>query len=256
MSQDRAVNCEPLVSVVTVCLNAAPTIAATMESIRCQAYQDLEWVVIDGGSTDGTREFLERHRAMISHLASERDGGIFDAMNKGVRAARGQWLLFLNADDELADPAVLQDMSRHLRGASEAVAVVYGDVRYTDGTRTWSRRFDWITRNNLLFGDLCHQAVFARRSAFQALGEFDASLQLNGDYEWLLRVFASCFEVRYVPRAVATFFAGGRHSRDLRRLVAERRVVRRRFAPRAVLALGALRLRVGLRLRRWFGEST
>ena len=256
MNRDRAASGGPLVSVVTVCLNAASTIAATMESLRSQRHQDFEWVVIDGGSTDGTREFLHQHRAMIAHFASEPDGGIFDAMNKGIRAATGQWVLFLNADDALADPAVLHDLSRQLRAAGEAVAVVYGDVLYTDGARTWLRRFDWITRKNLLFGDLCHQGMFARRSAFQALGEFDATLELNADYDWLLRVFSSPFEVRYVPRVVATFFAGGRHSRDPGRLMTERLMVRRRFATPSELVFGEFRFRVAQKLSKWFRRLT
>lgn len=246
----------PLVSVITVSFNAAQTIRATMDSLDVQVCRDFEWVVIDGGSTDGTREFLERHRARMSHFVSEPDAGIYDAMNKGIRAATGQWLLFLNADDVLADPAVLLDMSQHLRAVSQDTGVVYGDVYYTDGTRKWLRTFHWVTRRNLLYGDLCHQAVFAHRSAFQLFGEFDANLRINADYEWLLRVFKSRLCTRYVPRVVATFSVGGMHGRDRQFLAAERLAVRRRFATRPRLAVGEFLLRVELKLRKSFGQAT
>jgi glycosyltransferase involved in cell wall biosynthesis len=246
----------PLVSIITVCFNAAPTICATMDSLDAQVCRDFEWIVIDGGSTDGTREFLEAHQARIAHFVSEPDAGIYDAMNKGVRASTGQWLLFLNADDVLADPAVLLEISPMLRDAGGDTGVVYGDVYYTDGTKKWRRTFHWVTRRNLLYGDLCHQAVFARHWAFQLLGEFDATLRINADYDWLLRVFRSPLRIRYVPREVATFSVGGMHGRDRRFLADERLAVRRRFASRGRLLVGEFLLRVELKLRKMMGQTT
>lgn len=246
----------PLLSIITVCFNAAQTIRATMDSLDAQVCRDFEWVVIDGGSTDGTREFLDGHRGRMAYFVSEPDAGIYDAMNKGIRAATGQWLLFLNADDVLADPAVLSDMRAHLRDAGEDTGVVYGDAFCTDGTRKWLHRFHWVTRRNLLYGHLCHQTVFARQSVFKGLGEFDTSLRVNADYEWLLRVFRSPLRCRYVPRVVATFFVGGMHGRDRRLLVEERLLIRRRFATRARLAVGEFLLKVELKLRKTLGQAT
>src|SRR5687768_5526342 len=93
----------PVISVITVVFNGAALLERTIKSVRAQTLQDIEYIIIDGGSTDGTQEIIEKHRDAIDVFVSEKDAGIYDAMNKGLRAAKGEYVLFMNAGDELFD---------------------------------------------------------------------------------------------------------------------------------------------------------
>ena len=99
-------------SIITVCFNAIQTLPATAASLAAQRGADYEWVVVDGASTDGTAEWVRAQGDAVSRFVSEKDGGIYDAMNKAVSMARGEWGYFLNADDRLADPEVLAEWAR------------------------------------------------------------------------------------------------------------------------------------------------
>ncbi len=134
-------------------------------------------------------------------------------MNKGVRHSSGRWVYFLNADDRLADERVFYDVFAAIRSAQENLALVYGNVIYTNGEHTWQRRFHWVNRRTLLHGDLCHQAVFARRELFDRIGPFEVALRINADYDWLLRAFRSGERTLYLARNIAIFFQGGMHTR-------------------------------------------
>ena len=100
-------NTLPLISVITVCYQAAESLQKTILSVRQQYYQPLEFIVVDGGSTDGTRDIIARHQDIITRWVSEPDGGIYDAMNKGVSMATGEWVIFMNAGDTFAANNVL-----------------------------------------------------------------------------------------------------------------------------------------------------
>src|SRR5512139_2191450 len=118
---------KPLVSVVTVCYNAAGTIAATLDSVRAQTWRPLESVVVDGGSKDGTLDIVARYADVTGTVVSEPDGGIYDAMNKGIDLARGDILHFLNADDSFVDDGVIE-AALAVFIAEPEVDLVYGDA--------------------------------------------------------------------------------------------------------------------------------
>ena len=99
-----------LISVVTVCYNAADTIEKTMLSVLNQTYHDIEYIIIDGGSTDGTVEIIRKYADRIAYWVSEPDKGIYDAMNKGIKVATGEWINFMNAGDEFVDANVLDKL--------------------------------------------------------------------------------------------------------------------------------------------------
>ena len=117
-----------LISVITVCYNAERTIEHSLRSVAEQEFGELEHVVIDGGSTDGMVDAIRRHGARVSTLVSERDGGIYDAMNRGLRRARGEFVLFLNADDQYADRDCVTDLASAL--AASGAESAYGDSAY------------------------------------------------------------------------------------------------------------------------------
>ena len=121
----------PFISVIVVCKNPGPPLRTALQSIWAQREISLELIVIDGASSDGSREWLEAESARIAVLRSEPDGGVYEAMNKGMAAARGAWVLFLGADDRLASDATLFDAALHLGKSAAGVAV--GESVYDDG---------------------------------------------------------------------------------------------------------------------------
>lgn len=120
----------PLVSVVTVCYNAKATIEGTMLSVLNQSYENIEYIVVDGGSYDGTVEIINRYKDKLTCFISEKDKGIYDAMNKGIKAATGEWILFRNSGDYFADKDVVKNM--FIEEIDDNVIVLHGDCRVFD----------------------------------------------------------------------------------------------------------------------------
>lgn len=243
----------PVFSIITVTFNAADALPRTIRSLQQQSLRGLsEWVVKDGGSRDGTVALAQA--AMPDVLSSSPDVGIYDAMNQAVAAASGKWLYFLNAGDEFADQHVLADVAACIQAHPDA-DVVYGDVIYFGNQGDRRRRFHWVTRRRLLFGDLCHQAVFVRCSLFRRIGPFDSTLRWNADFDWFLRAFRTGARLHYMERDIARFDDSGAHVQAGPRSEAERNLVRARYLPSPVWKLGNLALRVELKLRRLAGQT-
>lgn len=182
---------------------------------------------------------------------SEPDKGIYDAMNKGVRMARGEYVFFLNSDDALHDANVLADVARAL-ALQPATDLLYGNVVYTYPSRKVLRTFAHINGRTLPFEDLCHQAAFARRALFDSVGTFDTGFRLNADYDWLIRVFRSGAHTRWLDRRIAQFTVGGAHTQDARKLADERRRVRLQYMSPFMLGLGDVLRRLRHRYHRHF----
>lgn len=244
----------PKFSIITVCFNSAATIEPTLRSVEAQTWPGIEHVLIDGGSTDATLDIVRRNKGRISTVISELDKGIYDAMNKGIAKAHGDIIYFLNSDDELCDPGVVEDFAVRFAQQPE-VGLMYGNVYYRDAKTARHVKFDKITRRNLVYSHLCHQAVFARRQLFETIGLFDQSYPINADYDWFLRVFRSRVATLYVDRDVAMFTAGGRHSVDIQKLQMERRRVRLQYMHPVRFALGNAIYRAGNKVRRFLGET-
>jgi len=249
-----AASTTPWLSVVTVCFNAGSVLPGTVTSLRAQQANGVEWVVVDGASTDGSAEWLRALQP--ARFVSEPDHGIYDAMNKAVALATGEWVFFLNAGDAFADTSTLADVVATLQASQGAVPdVLWGDVLYVGTGGTRRKRFHWVTRRRLLFGDLCHQAVFVRRDLFSRVGPFDATLRWNADFDWFVRAFRAGARLRYLPRDIARFDDGGAHVQAGARSEAERDTVRARYMPLPLWRLGNLALRSELKLRRIFGQT-
>lgn len=206
-------------SIITVTWNAATHLEKCIQSVAAQSCPDHEYIIVDSASTDGTQALVERHRATVTQFVSEPDDGIYDAMNKGIARARGDYLLFLGADDYLYDRDVLCDATRFLAENRE-VDFAYGniEVREADGTKTVFRPpppEDAL--EFMVCGCLPHQASFARRDIFDRLGRFDLRYKVAADYDWFLRVLGSPeSRVRYFNRIITSYFSEGL-SNDLAR---------------------------------------
>jgi glycosyltransferase involved in cell wall biosynthesis len=172
---------EPTISAVTVCLNAASVIEATVRSVLAQDYPRVEYLVVDGGSTDGTVDIIRKYSARIAAMASAPDSGVYDAMNKAIDMASGDYLLFLNAGDVFASPHVLGVAARNADAD-----VVYGDFEYWSGVRNGRVTAD-IDK-----GVFNHQCMLYRRSLHQTFGKYFA---VNGftaaDYLFFMHLRAS-----------------------------------------------------------------
>ena len=169
----------PRITVVTVCRNSAASIERTLQSVLAQDYADFEYVVIDGASTDGTLEILHRHAGRIAALVSEPDRGVYDAMNKAVRLARGEYLLFMNAGDVFAASDVLSAVA-----AQADADVLYGDFEYMGRPGRVSADMDRGVFN--------HQCVLYRRSLHATHGEYvDVQGLTAADYLFFMRLRAS-----------------------------------------------------------------
>jgi len=214
------------VSIITICRNEEKLIEETCRSVAAQVFDDFEWLVVDGASTDGTLEILERYRRHMSYFVSEPDGGIYEAMNKGIRAAKGEYLLFLNGGDSLADPLVLQRLFRYetdnpllvpMQPALKA-DIVFGEiVARENGFLPWPGLPIGPRRLGLMYfkmHTLSHQAVFIRKSLFERIGLYDANYTTAGDYEWFLRaILRRRASYEYVPLVVSIFNFEGTSAR-------------------------------------------
>lgn len=243
----------PKFSIITVCFNAMAVLPDTMKSLRDQSYSNYEWVVIDGASTDGSTEWLQQQSPNI--YISERDKGIYDAMNKAIGSARGEYLFFLNAGDRFADKNVLRDTATALDSANTPVDCLYGDVVYFGARGERRKRFHWLTRQRLLFGDLCHQAAFVRHDLFEKFGKFDLSLRYNADFDWFIRIFRGGVRLQYLPRDIANFHDAGAHVLAHEASETERNLVRARYLSRPLWLAGHWALRVEFKFRRWLGQE-
>lgn len=198
-------------SVVTVAFQAEATIARAAASVIGQqgAGFELEYIVVDGASADGTLAALEPFRDRIDRLISEPDRGLYDAMNKGWQAATGDVVAFLNADDVYADECVLERVSAAFR---EGVEGVYGDLVYVDGERVTRHWVSGTYRPGAFKAGWMppHPTFFARRDAFEKWGGFRLDLRSAADYELMLRfIHVHGMRLAYLPEVLVRMEVGG-----------------------------------------------
>ena len=198
---------------VTVAFNAVHTIEDTVRSVADQAYSKVEHILVDGASTDGTLEIIARHRDKLARVISEPDQGIYDAMNKGVHAASGDVIGFLNADDVYAHQHVLtvvaETMERHHLDA------LFGDVGFfqSDNPGRMVRRYSSarFRPDRIGWGWMpAHPALFLRREVFQKVGPFRTNYRIAGDFEFVARAFGKqSLRYRHLPEVLVQMRMGG-----------------------------------------------
>jgi len=207
------------ISIVTVALNARETIADTLGSVAAQTHADVEHIVIDGGSTDGTLDVVGRYRDRLARVVSEPDRGLYDAMNKGIRLASGEVVGTLNADDVYADRSVLETVASAF--ADPDLDALYGDLVYVDRNDT-SRVVRYWTSCDYRDGLFergwipAHPTFFVRRRVYERYGLFDTRYHYHADTELTLRFLAVAhIRSRYLPRIMVRMRLGGHTNRSL-----------------------------------------
>lgn len=188
----------PTISVITPCLNARTTIQRTMDSIAAQTKQPLEYLIIDGGSTDGTIELAQRHTA-VTQVISAKDRGISDAFNKGIAMAQGEIIGIINADDWYeANTIELVTVAM----ANSAIGIAHGTLQYWNGSQQLNRFYPNI--NNLkLEMTLNHPTVFVRRACYERFGKFNEHYRFAMDYELLLRMYCNGVQFVEIPHVLS-----------------------------------------------------
>ena len=188
---------------ITVCIvvfNGYPQVLDAVESVAQQKYPNVELVIVDGGSTDGTLDALKGLSSGISTLVSEPDRGIYDAMNKALSIARGDWLVFLGSDDRLLDS--LEEVATRLRDAN---TVYYGNVIIRSTGSAYGGRF---SKYRLMQANICHQAIFYPRALYRT-NSYSLQYRFLADYEYNLRLIGLGKKFKYMPVNVTIFNNAG-----------------------------------------------
>lgn len=184
-------NSTPLISVVIAVYNGKATLQQCLDSVTQQTYAHVELIVIDGGSTDGTVDLIRANAQQMTYWISEPDRGIYNAWNKALAQAKGEWVCFLGADDYLWDAQVLARMAEQLVLVPQDIRVAYGQIVLVNnnGTELYTVGEQWSAVKSRFKQTMCvpHPAVMHRRSLFLDHGNFDETYRIAGDYELLLR---------------------------------------------------------------------
>lgn len=206
------------ISIITVSYNSAATIADTMQSVSGQDYPDVEYIIIDGNSTDGTLDIIMRFPT-VAKVVSEKDNGMYDAMNKGIRLATGEVIGILNSDDIYTHSSVLSDVVARFN--KKNTDTVYGDLQYVSRLnvnkiiRTW--RSGSFSRRKFYYGWMPpHPAFFVRKKVYDQVGLFNNSLSSAADYELILRILCkNQFDAAYLPEILVKMRTGGKSNASL-----------------------------------------
>jgi putative colanic acid biosynthesis glycosyltransferase len=221
----NAMSAPPTFSVIVVCKNPGPCLRAALATVWEQQQVTVELIVIDGGSTDGTREWLEMNRARIAALVSEPDRGVYDAMNKGIPHARGEWIYFLGADDRLVSVSVLSETASWLRKTD--AGIVAGEVAFVDG-----RIYKLSSEPNVIARNFVHhQGTFYRRNLFEKIASFDPTLRVMADYDLNVRLWQQGVRFESIPTHIASCGIGGVSDGGDWRVYREEIAVRHRHFP-------------------------
>jgi len=203
-----------IVSIITVCLNSVETIEDTIKSVLGQDYREIEYIIVDGNSTDGTLDIINKYREEIDKIISEPDHGIYEAMNKGIKFSTGEVIAILNSDDIYADHSIVGRVVEFLQ--SNCFDAVYGDLIYVDCHKSNRIKRYWragpYRKNTFRYGwALPHPTFFCRKEIFDTFGSFDAKLQIAGDFELMLRFIENHhIKVGYFPEVIAVMRGGGK----------------------------------------------
>ncbi len=207
------------ISVITVSLNMVDTVERTIKSVISQECDELEYIVIDGGSDDGTVDIIHKYEAHISYWCSELDNGIYDAMNKGLTVATGDIVAFLNSDDWYEENALKTVAAQF----DEETYVLCGRVKaYEKGQLIGIEPNRKISCEELFFGMCyCHQAIFTRRQVFEQYGYFDTRYRIAADYDWFLNLYVNGIRIKAVDLILANYNKAGISNKQLKIVFSE-----------------------------------
>lgn len=195
----------PIISIIIPSFNASATIATALDSIQSQTFRGFEVVLVDSLSSDNTIEIARQYSELLSiNIISEKDEGIYDAMNKGIKMAKGEWVYFMGSDDKLYDENVLSSMAKHFGKNKD---IVYGNSVWVPENMEEKGICDHL---RILTYSINHQRIFYRKALFEKYGSFNITYEVAADHERNIRFFcAPEINKKYVDRTIAYYFSGG-----------------------------------------------
>lgn len=204
------------ISIITITYNSAKTLQRSLASVQGQTYKDIEHIIVDGASKDGTLEIIEEYAKKHTNVRwiSEKDDGIYNAINKGIRMATGDVIGFLHSDDVLFAP----DSIEHIAAAFDSTEtdVVYGDLQYCLGNRVVRRwQSNPFNPHSLKYGWMPpHPTVYVRRAVYEQVGEYDEWFRISADYDMMLRIFGAGYCSKYIPEVIVSMELGGASNKN------------------------------------------
>lgn len=239
-------------SIITITYNAEKYLERTIQSIINQSIQDFEYIIIDGKSKDGTLAIAEKYKSSVNKLISEPDKGLYDAMNKGLKNASGDFVWFMNAGDEINDNQVVEKIYKAI---SDEIDVLYGDAFFVDNDGNIQGLRSEITPHrlpkDLKWQDMklgmlvCHQAFIARKS----IAPLYMANNLSADVDWEIECLKQAREVKYLNFVVAKYLTGGISNKQLKRSLLDRyEVLKKHFGLTGVITAHLQILLRGLNL--------
>lgn len=219
------------IAIVTTVYNAVNTIEETIKSVVNQTYDNIEYIVIDGCSDDGTSDIIKKYDQYIDYWTSEPDNGIYDGMNKGIKQSTGEIIYFLNADDKLYDEKVIEDVAKYfnnnknLKILSGRVTII--DDKYNLISKTKKRISGNIIKRAL---SLCHQSIFMKREILIKNGMFDTRYKIISDFDLFCKVLLQRYEIKYINRYISLYKRWGAAGSDIKLSIIEHsRIIREYF---------------------------
>ncbi len=210
------------ISIITVSFNSASTIEDTLKSVISQDYKNIEYIIIDGGSTDGTLDIIDQYKNNIKTIVSEPDKGIYDAMNKGIELSSGDVVGILNSDDIYENNKVLSLVNDAF---TINVDAVYGDIEYVDRLNLKKRLRLWkageFKSNSFKWGWMPpHPGFFIKKSKYNEFGTYQLDLGSSADYELMLRMIAKRkIKLKYIPEIITKMRMGGVSNKSVKNRV-------------------------------------
>lgn len=215
------------ISIITVTYNSSKTILDTVKSLEMQSYQNIEYIIVDGSSSDNTLEIISTYCTRVTKVISEPDSGIYDALNKGINAATGDMVGFLHSDDLFAYGDAVKDIVSTIE--SQGTDAVHADLEYVDKEDTNKRIRLWKSSvylaKKLKRGWMpAHPTFYMKREKYIQYGAFDLTYKIAADYDSLLRYFGMCgITSAYLPKVLIKMRVGGASNRSLENLIQKTR---------------------------------
>ena len=222
------------VSIITACYNSQDTIEETLRSVAKQTYQDIEYIIIDGSSTDKTLEIIKKYNNVVTKLISEPDTGVYNAMNKGIKVAAGDLFFFLNADDVFINENVIEKFAAEAKKAS--AGVLLGNIlllnRYTGEMYYEDHKI--VDKIRLMTSTIFHPASFFKKEVFEKFGLYNENNKIVSDYEWYANYLQNGGDYKYIDFPVSIFSLGGLSSDEKHSKIhtKERREIKEKYFSR------------------------
>ena len=211
------------ISIITSVYNNQETIKDAMDSVLSQTYENIEYIIVGGASTDGTVEIVQSYGDKISKFISEKDKGIYDGLNKGISLATGDIIAFLHSDDIYASDSIIEEVVLTFK-SDKSLDGVYGDLVYTPKADTdkvlryWkSKEFDSSLLKNGWMP--AHPTLFLKREVYERFGGFDLSFRIAADYDFMLRVLSGGIKVKYLPEVLYKMRVGGESNKSIKNII-------------------------------------